>query len=469
MWSIEMSISDSPAASSSSDDLAAFLDAELDTISDASADSEESVEEDESDDADENNSESGLERVKRRKVESSEGEGLITLRSSSSQGEQAEVLGGSSTKNTCPHPGFIAGMCMRCGKKMEDESGVALGYIHKNLRLGNDEIARVRDKDLKDLLRKKKLYLVLDLDHTLLNSARLPDITVEEGYLNGQRDSLPDLDNLKTSLFRLDWMQMMTKLRPFVHTFLKEASNLFELYIYTMGERPYALAMADLLDPGCVYFNSRIIAQGDCTQRHQKGLDVVMVQESAVIILDDTEAVWGKHKENLILMERYHFFASSCKSFGFNCKSLSELKSDESETEGALATVLKILQQIHSLFFDEERQDKLEDRDVRQVLKTIQKKVLKDCKIVFTRVIPTNFPPEHHSLWKAAEQLGATCSRELDPSVTHVVSMDAGTDKSRWALQEKKHLVHPRWIEASKYMWQKLPEENFPVSKSKDK
>nr|XP_009787945.1 PREDICTED: RNA polymerase II C-terminal domain phosphatase-like 4 [Nicotiana sylvestris]XP_009787946.1 PREDICTED: RNA polymerase II C-terminal domain phosphatase-like 4 [Nicotiana sylvestris] len=106
---------------------------------------------------------------------------------------------------------------------------------------------------------------------------------------------------------------MMTKLRPFVHTFLKEASSLFEMHIYTMGERPYALEMANLLDPGGIYFHSRVIAQGDCTQRHQKGLDVVVGQESAVLILDDTEAVWGKHKENLILMERYHFFTSSCR------------------------------------------------------------------------------------------------------------------------------------------------------------
>lgn len=84
---------------------------------------------------------------------------------------------------------------------------------------------------------------------------------------------------------------MMIKLRPFVHTFLKKASNLFEMYIYTMGERPYALEMAKLLDPGDNYFNSKIIALGDCTQRHQKGLDVVLGQESAVLILDDTEAV----------------------------------------------------------------------------------------------------------------------------------------------------------------------------------
>lgn len=62
--------------------------------------------------------------------------------------------------------------------------------------------------------------------------------------------------------------------------------------------------------------------------------------------------VWGKHKENLILMERYHFFASSCRQFGFNCKSLSQERSDESETDGALATILRVLQKIHSIFFD---------------------------------------------------------------------------------------------------------------------
>ena len=84
---------------------------------------------------------------------------------------------------------------------------------------------------------------------------------------------------------------MFTKLRPYVRTFLKEACDMFEMYIYTMGERSYALEMAKLLDPEKVYFSSRVIAQDDSTQRHQKGLDVVLGQESAVLILDDTEPV----------------------------------------------------------------------------------------------------------------------------------------------------------------------------------
>lgn len=104
-------------------------------------------------------------------------------------------------------------------------------------------------------------------------------------------DLVISTDSLRDSLFRFDQIQLMTKLRPFVHSFLKEASNLFEMYIYTMGDRSYALKMAKLRDPRDVYFHSRVIAQGDSTQKHQKDLDVVMGKDSAVLILDDTEAV----------------------------------------------------------------------------------------------------------------------------------------------------------------------------------
>lgn len=466
---------DSPVHSSSSDDFAAFLDAELDSASDASpdrdevqneeAEGEEEVEDeegkDEGDDSGDDD-DGGIDssRTKKRKVELIEA--AVDPQSSVSRGEPAETSGASLALDVCTHPGVMGGMCIRCGQKVEDESGVAFGYIHKNLRLADGEIARLRDKDLKNLLRHKKLYLVLDLDHTLLNSTRLPDISAEESYLKDQREVLPDA--LRSNLFKLDWIHMMTKLRPFVHTFLKEASSLFEMSIYTMGERPYALEMANLLDPGGIYFHSRVIAQSDSTRRHQKGLDVVLGQESAVLILDDTEVVWGKHRENLILMDRYHFFTSSCRQFGLKCKSLSELRSDENEAEGALASVLKVLQRIHSLFFDPERGDNIMERDVRQVLKTVQKEILKDCKIVFTGVIPIQCLPENHHYWRLAEQLGATFSTEVDQSVTHVVSMNDKTEKSRQAVREGKFLVHPRWIEAANYLWQKPPEENFPVS-----
>ncbi|KAL5840003.1 hypothetical protein ACOSQ4_012611 [Xanthoceras sorbifolium] len=455
-------MTDSPVHSSSSDDFAAFLDAELNSNSSASSPDEENDDEDSKDEEAEEDNELERKRVKRCKVEMSEN---IQGQGSTSQGTLERKTEMSLQMDICTHPGSFGDMCILCGQRVEEESGVTFGYIHKGLRLANDEIVRLRNTDMKNLLRHRKLYLVLDLDHTLLNSTLLAHLTPEEEYLKSQTDSLQDVSS--GNLYMLNFMHMMTKLRPFVRAFLKEASEMFEMYIYTMGDRPYALEMARLLDPNKEYFNSKVISRDDGTQRHQKGLDVVLGQESAVLILDDTENAWAKHKDNLILMERYHFFASSCRQFGFNCKSLSELKSDESDLDGALASVLKALKQVHSMFFDELGGD-LASRDVRQVLKMVRKEVLKGCKLVFSRVFPTRFQADNHHLWKMAEQLGATCMTELDPLVTHVVTTDVGTEKSRWAVKEKKFLVHPRWIEAANFLWQKLPEENFPVKPTKE-
>ncbi|KAL5772880.1 hypothetical protein ACOSQ2_012804 [Xanthoceras sorbifolium] len=455
-------MTDSPVHSSSSDDFAAFLDTELNSNSSASSPDEENDDEDSKDEETEEDNELEGKRVKRCKVEMSEN---IQGQGSTSQGTLEHKTEMSLKMDICTHPGSFGDMCILCGQRVEEESGVTFGYIHKGLRLANDEIVRLRNTDMKNLLRHRKLYLVLDLDHTLLNSTLLAHLTPEEEYLKSQTDSLQDVSS--GNLYMLNFMHMMTKLRPFVRAFLKEASEMFEMYIYTMGDRPYALEMARLLDPNKEYFNSKVISRDDGTQRHQKGLDVVLGQESAVLILDDTENAWAKHKDNLILMERYHFFASSCRQFGFNCKSLSELKSDESDLDGALASVLKALKQVHSMFFDELGGD-LASRDVRQVLKMVRKEVLKGCKLVFSRVFPTRFQADNHHLWKMAEQLGATCMTELDPLVTHVVTTDVGTEKSRWAVKEKKFLVHPRWIEAANFLWQKLPEENFPVKPTKE-
>lgn len=60
----------------------------------------------------------------------------------------------------------------------------------QELRLHDKEISRLRNTDMKTLLRHKKLYLVLDLDHTLLNSTHLVHLSSEELHLVTQTDSL---------------------------------------------------------------------------------------------------------------------------------------------------------------------------------------------------------------------------------------------------------------------------------------
>ncbi|KAM0916129.1 hypothetical protein ACQ4PT_010249 [Festuca glaucescens] len=154
-----------------------------------------------------------------------------------------------------PHPRFIRGLCSRCGKNQdEDVSGVAFDYIDKGLRLGTSEMDMLCGSEVKNLLRERKLVLILDLDHTLINSTRLHDISPVEMDLGIQTAASKDVPN--KSLFNLQVMHMLTKLRPFVRKFLEEASNMFEMYIYTMGDQAYAVEIAKLLDPGNVYFGS---------------------------------------------------------------------------------------------------------------------------------------------------------------------------------------------------------------------
>ncbi|CAN0838395.1 RNA polymerase II C-terminal domain phosphatase-like 4 [Linum grandiflorum] len=297
-------VTDSPVNSSSSDDFAAFLDGHLDSKSSDDVDGEDDVEakngfassssassSSEEESEDEEDYQPASKRTKISELEILEngdsGRGSTSL----AIVEQKLEASSSSTikKNECAHPGSFANMCIDCGQMLVEESGVALTYIHRQFRLGNEEIHRLRDIDTKNLLCHKKLYLILDLDHTLLNSTLLGHMVPDEEYLNDRLDSIQDAQS--GSLFKLDYMRMMTKLRPYVRSFLKDASKMFDMYIYTMGDKAYALEMANLLDPGKEYFDAKVISRDDGTQRHQKGLDVVLGKESAVLILDDTENV----------------------------------------------------------------------------------------------------------------------------------------------------------------------------------
>ena len=116
-----------------------------------------------------------------------------------------------------------------------------------------------RSQHLNFLLAKKKLLLVLDLDHTLLVSTRMADLP---------EDMLPNAENLlaqqgpgeEQMLFKLPHMLMWTKLRPGIRKFLLEAHKLYELHIYTHGDQDYAAEMAKLLDPQKTLFGGRVIS-----------------------------------------------------------------------------------------------------------------------------------------------------------------------------------------------------------------
>ncbi|RCV38333.1 hypothetical protein SETIT_8G133700v2 [Setaria italica] len=341
------------------------------------------------------------------------------------------------------------------------------GYDDQQKALIQKERAR-RITEQHKMFSARKLCLVLDLDHTLLNSAKFIEVdSVHEEILRKKEEQ--DRSMPERHLYRFHHMNMWTKLRPGIWNFLDKASKLFELHLYTMGNKLYATEMAKVLDPTGTLFAGRVISRGDdgdpfdSDERlpKSKDLDGVLGMESAVVIIDDSVRVWPHNRHNLIVVERYTYFPCSRRQFGLPGPSLLEIDRDERPEDGTLASSLAVIERIHHNFFSH---PKLNEADVRTILSDEQKRILAGCHIVFSRVFPVGDTKPHlHPLWQTAEQFGAVCTNLIDEKVTHVVANSLGTDKVNWALSTGRFVVHPGWVEASALLYRRANELDFLV------
>ncbi|XP_041011122.1 RNA polymerase II C-terminal domain phosphatase-like 3 isoform X2 [Juglans microcarpa x Juglans regia] len=341
------------------------------------------------------------------------------------------------------------------------------GYDDQQKAAIQRERAR-RIEEQKKMFAAHKLCLVLDLDHTLLNSAKFVEVDpVHDEILRKKEEQ--DREKPQRHLFRFPHMGMWTKLRPGIWTFLEKASKLFELHLYTMGNKLYATEMAKVLDPKGVLFAGRVISRGDDGDLidgdervpKSKDLEGVLGMESAVVIIDDSVRVWPHNKLNLIVVERYTYFPCSRRQFGLLGPSLLEIDHDERPEEGTLASSLGVIERIHQNFFSHHSLDEV---DVRNILAAEQRKILAGCRIVFSRVFPVGEANPHlHPLWQTAEQFGAVCTNQIDEQVTHVVANSLGTDKVNWALSTGRFVVYPGWVEASALLYRRANERDFAI------
>ncbi|CAH2067800.1 unnamed protein product [Thlaspi arvense] len=273
---------------------------------------------------------------------------------------------GRSTRS-CGHWYVRHRACVVCKSKVDKREGRAFDYLVQGLQLSHEAVALTkRFTTRSSCLKERKLHLVLDLDHTLLHCTQVSRLSKAEKYL--LRESREDLRKMEVGE---DSTEYLTKLRPFVHDFLMEANEMFTMYAYTMGSRDYAKALLELIDPEGDYFEDRVITADDSP--FVKTLDLVLAEERGVVIVDDTRSVWTHHKSNLVEISKYNYFRDDGQQ---DSKPYSEEKIDESEDDGALANVLKLLKELHSGFF-RVKKDQLESQDVRLLLQKIDSKLLK--------------------------------------------------------------------------------------------
>lgn len=224
----------------------------------------------------------------------------------------------------CGHFFVRYGICCNCRSTVDRDYGRAFDYLVHGLQLSHKAVAVTKSLTTQlACLNERKLHLVLDLDHTLLHSIMISRLSEGEKYLLGESDFREDLWTLDR--------EMLIKLRPFVHEFLKEANEIFSMYVYTMGNRDYAQAVLKWIDPKKVYFGDRVITRDE--SGFSKTLDLVLADECGVVIVDDTRHVWPDHERN----------------------------------QGSLANVLKVLKDVHQEFFRGGIEE-LDSKDVRLLL-----------------------------------------------------------------------------------------------------
>ncbi|PIA19725.1 hypothetical protein COEREDRAFT_95220 [Coemansia reversa NRRL 1564] len=235
----------------------------------------------------------------------------------------------------CTHGTVFNGLCALCGKDVSgvDTSGIPdtqanIEMFHdaNGLMVSNDVAAEIDADTQNALWRQRKLSLIIDLDQTIIHANATLNSEFEswliDNYKGPETPSSAELDSVVVdqpgerklpsdigSFYLSDSVyQYFIKLRPGLRQFLEAISRLYEMHIYTMGSRPYADAVAGIIDPEGRYFNRRILSRDESGSTRKKNLRRLFpVDTSMVAILDDRADVW-EWTPNLIKVHPYEFF-----------------------------------------------------------------------------------------------------------------------------------------------------------------
>lgn len=152
---------------------------------------------------------------------------------------------------------------------------------------------------------------MVDLDQTIIHAT--VDTTVADWQADPYCVNYEAVKDVKG--FKLDedivggrgtWYYV--KMRPGLKQFLEAISKLYELHIYTMGTRAYALMVKDIVDPDGTIFGERVLSRDESGSMTQKSLQRLFpVDTKMVVIIDDRGDVW-KWSDNLVKVRPYDFF-----------------------------------------------------------------------------------------------------------------------------------------------------------------
>ncbi|RKF72952.1 RNA polymerase II subunit A C-terminal domain phosphatase [Golovinomyces cichoracearum] len=228
-------------------------------------------------------------------------------------------------EESCPHSVQFAGLCGICGKDMtevswasasNDTRNAKINMIHDQttLTVSEDEASKAEEELERRLIKNRKLSLVVDLDQTIIHACIEP--TIGEWQNDPASPNYQAVKEVRSFQLNDDgprgvasgcWYYI--KLRPGLKEFLDKISEIYELHVYTMGTRAYAMNIAKIVDPDKRLFGDRIISRDENGSIMTKSLARIFpVNTKMVVIIDDRTDVWPKNRPNLIKVFPYDFF-----------------------------------------------------------------------------------------------------------------------------------------------------------------
>lgn len=228
-------------------------------------------------------------------------------------------------EETCIHDNQYGGMCLICGKSTDeidfyttqlDTARAPVQMIHDNVKLtvSLDRAAETELLQQKRLLEHRKLSLVVDLDQTIIHACIDPTVGEwQNDPSNPNHHAVKDVQSFQLNddgpRGLASGCSYYIKMRPNLRQFLTNISKLYELHVYTMGTRAYAMNIAKIVDPDKKLFGDRIISRDENGNMTAKSLQRLFpVSTNMVVVIDDRADVWPNNRRNLIKVVPYDFF-----------------------------------------------------------------------------------------------------------------------------------------------------------------
>lgn len=177
---------------------------------------------------------------------------------------------------------------------------------NQDIRFSHSYAVQQEESLVQRLLAEQKLYLVLDLDLTIL-------------HCTDTEINLADYaDPHQIDIFYLDGAKFYVKFRPGLEQWLEAIDKLYEIHIFTNATRAYAGQIVKLIEQKTnrKYFGSgtdlRIMTRSETRAElngHQKDLQTIFPGVDKIsVILDDNENVWKASVQNVVRVVPYYFF-----------------------------------------------------------------------------------------------------------------------------------------------------------------